>query len=209
MLSAQEISDHLKAKKKDTSWSDGATGSLDATGVLDKDSDLYQKYLSLPEDTGSTVDDLDGYRAINKDAPPKTAEEYNDYVQNLAKQGFDVRTQDMDGDFTHSNIAIKPSDFTGDDEVGPTTEVTSKPLAKARASIEAFDDTILLRTGDAIFGSAPGEMNKNYLDAYKLNLAQHLKPKSSDGSERSSQLSHIKEEEQAVAGVDVDDDVFA
>jgi len=219
MLSAQEISDQLNAKKtsghkqrekmgikssdvinskKESSWADGAEGSLSSTGTYNADSDLAKEYAGLEEDGGSRVDDGEGWREIYRDDSPKDASEYESMVKDYAAKGFDVKAIDMDGDdFTHANFAIKPA---GQAESDPRDEgyTQSETLSKAKAGVQAFESVILPNQGDYITGKKT-DMNKDYLDAYKLNLARELEPRNADGSIRNSQ---IEKEKEAVKGDD-------
>ena len=73
----------------------------------------------------------------------------------------------------------------------------SETLAKAKAGVDAYEEHILPNQGDIIFGRGKTDHNKNYLDAYSLNLKKNLKPVNADGSDRKSKL---RLEEDAVEG---------
>lgn len=96
------------------SWAnDAIQNSLKAAGTYSANNALAKEYNALEEDTGSRVDDGEGWRAIAKDDPPKNAAEYEQLVKKWSDAGYDVRAIDMDEGFTHSNIAVKPSDGSG------------------------------------------------------------------------------------------------
>lgn len=83
-------------------------------------------------------------------------------------------------------------------EAKPEKNQWSEPMAEARAGAKAYEDVILPHTGDYITGKKT-DMNKDYLNAYKLNLAKELKPTDANGESRPSAVQDKKEEE-AVAG---------
>ena len=113
----------------------GATGSYNANSAIAK------QYAGLEEDTGSRVDDGEGWRQINRDDPPKTAAEYEKLVKKYSAAGFDVKAIDMDGDdFTHSNIAIKPKEGGGEKPSGPVA--MSPRLAHAQARVKQHEEDI-------------------------------------------------------------------
>lgn len=166
-------------EKEPSGWdNDSAEGSLSATGAVDKSSDLYKQYMSLEEDGGSRVDDEEGWREIVKDAPPKTAAEYESMVKDYAAQGFDVKAIDMDGDdFTHSNIAIKPSDYSGSGEERPGIQLSPR-MAKSQALVEAKEEFDL--SGDnteMVFGYNPVDKttDRDGLGDFVFNYKQKVK----------------------------------
>ena len=157
------------------SWSnDRVHQDLSSTGKYNSSSALAKQYAELEEDGGSRVDDGEGWREIKKDSPPKNAAEYAELVKSYAAQGFDVKAIDMDGDdFTHSNIAIKPSEGGGD-----TTEKEvelSPRLATARARAAQYEE-------DRVSGQAAKDLYdsdnnpaQGFVDRYKLKLGERMK----------------------------------
>lgn len=148
---------------------------LSATGKYKANSALAKEYAGLEEDGGSRVDDGDGWREIHRDSPPKSAAEYESMVKDYAKQGFDVKAIDMDGnDFTHANFAIKPADFkeASDDTDEPVQ--LSPRLAHARARVAQY-------TEDALSGQAANDLYNSeenpaegFMERYKLKLGERL-----------------------------------
>ena len=146
---------------------------LSSTGKYNSSSALAKEYAGLEEDGGSRVDDGEGWREIKRDSPPKNAAEYAELVKDYATQGFDVKAIDMDGDdFTHSNIAIKPSDGGGSEE---TKDVELSPrLATARARAAQYEE-------DRVSGQAAKDLYdpgnnpaQGFLDRYKMRLGERL-----------------------------------
>jgi hypothetical protein len=156
------------------SWaSDRVHQDLSSSGKYNSDSALAKEYAGLKEDGGSRVDDGAGWREIKRDSPPKNAAEYASLVKDYAAQGFDVKAIDMDGDdFTHSNIAIKPKDGGGGEEL---KEVELSPrLATARARASQYEE-------DRVSGQAakdlydPGNNSaEGFLERYKMKLGERL-----------------------------------
>jgi len=156
------------------SWStDRVHQDYSSTGKYNSSSALAKEYAGLEEDGGSRVDDGEGWREIKRDNPPKNAAEYEALVKSYAKQGFDVKAIDMDGDdFTHSNIAIKPKDGGGttaekDIELSPR-------LATARARAAQYEeDRINGQAAKDLYdpGNNPAE---GFLERYKLKLGERL-----------------------------------
>jgi len=156
------------------SWaSDRVQQDLSSTGKYNSGSALAKEYAGLEEDGGSRVDDGAGWREIKRDSPPKNAAEYASLVKDYAAQGFDVKAIDMDGDdFTHSNIAIKPKDGGGGEEL---KEVELSPrLATARARASQYEE-------DRVSGQAakdlydPGNNSaEGFLERYKMKLGERL-----------------------------------
>ena len=157
------------------SWAtDRAAQTLSSTGKYNSGSALSKEYAGLKEDGSSRVDDGEGWREIKRDNPPKNAAEYQELVKDYAAQGFDVKAIDMDGDdFTHSNIAIKPSSGgPAEKEEGPTE--LSPRLATARARAAQFEE-------DRVSGQAAKDLYdpdnnpaQGFLDRYKLKLGERL-----------------------------------
>ena len=156
------------------SWAtDRVHQDLSSTGKYNSSSALAKEYAGLEEDGGSRVDDGAGWREIKRDSPPKNAAEYAQLVKDYAKQGFDVKAIDMDGDdFTHSNIAIKPKDGGGSTETGDTE--LSPRLATARARAAQFEE-------DRVSGQAAKDLYdpannpaEGFLERYKLKLGEQL-----------------------------------
>jgi len=157
------------------SWStDRVHQDYSATGKYNPSSALAKEYAGLEEDSGSRVDDGEGWRQIKRDSPPKNAAEYEALVKSYAKQGFDVKAIDMDGDdFTHSNIAIKPSEGGGGDEVEKDVELSPR-LATARARAAQYED-------DRVSGQAAKDLYdpdnnpaEGFLERYKMKLGKQL-----------------------------------
>jgi hypothetical protein len=156
------------------SWSsDRVQQDLSSTGKYNSGSALAKEYAGLEEDGGSRVDDGAGWREIKRDSPPKNAAEYASLVKDYAAQGFDVKAIDMDGDdFTHSNIAIKPKEGGGGEEL---KEVELSPrLATARARASQYEE-------DRVSGQAakdlydPGNNSaEGFLERYKMKLGERL-----------------------------------
>ena len=147
--------------------------NLSATGSYNKSSALAKEYAGLEEDGGSRVDDEAGWREIKRDSPPKNAADYEALVKEYASQGFDVKAIDMDGDdFTHSNIAIKPKDGGGGEEL---KDVELSPrLATARARAAQYE-------ADRVSGQAAKDLYdpdnnpaEGFLDRYKMRLGERL-----------------------------------
>ena len=157
------------------SWAtDRVHQDYSSTGKYNSGSALAKEYAGLKEDGGSRVDDGEGWREIKRDNPPKNAAEYAQLVKDYAKQGFDVKAIDMDGDdFTHSNIAIKPSDGSG--EATPDKDVELSPrLATARARAAQFEeDRVSGQFAKDLYD--PGNNSaEGFLERYKLKLGERL-----------------------------------
>ena len=156
------------------SWStDRVHQDYSSTGKYNSNSALAKEYAGLKEDGGSRVDDGEGWREIKRDSPPKNAAEYAQLVKDYAAQGFDVKAIDMDGDdFTHSNIAIKPKDGGGGEEL---KDVELSPrLATARARAAQYE-------ADRVSGQAAKDLYspdenpaQGFLDRYKMRLGERL-----------------------------------
>jgi len=175
------------------SWAtDRVHQDYSSTGKYNSNSALAKEYAGLEEDGGSRVDDGEGWREIKRDSPPKNAAEYEALVKSYAKQGFDVKAIDMDGDdFTHSNIAIKPKDGGGttaekDVELSPR-------LATARARAAQYEE-------DRVSGQAAKDLYdpdnnpaEGFLERYKMRLGERLengnyRPGNDDTSTNSSKV---------------------
>ena len=103
--------------KWSTEWdSDAKHNSLKASGAYNENNALADQYAGLEEDGSSRVDDGEGWRELAFDDPPKTADEYEELVNKWSSAGYDVRAIDMDDGFAHSNIAVRPGSFTGEEE---------------------------------------------------------------------------------------------
>ena len=146
-----------------------------ASGSYNSNSALAKEYAGLKEDGGSRVDDGEGWREIKRDAPPKNAAEYEQLVKDYAKQGFDVKAIDMDGDdFTHSNIAIRPKGSGGSEWKGfrePSDDLQmSKKLSDAKERVANWEKS---RNGTAgnVYGdgsrAAVKDLDLGELDTYK------------------------------------------
>ena len=156
------------------SWAtDRVHQDYSSTGKYNSGSALAKEYAGLEEDGGSRVDDGEGWREIKRDNPPKNAAEYEALVKDYAKQGFDVKAIDMDGDdFTHSNIAIKPKDGGG---TTAEKEVELSPrLATARARAAQYEE-------DRVSGQAAKDLYdpdnnsaEGFLERYKMKLGKQL-----------------------------------
>jgi hypothetical protein len=147
----------------------GATGKYSASNAI------AQEYAGLEEDGGSRVDDGEGWREIKRDSPPKNAAEYEALVKKYAAAGFDVKAIDMDGDdFTHSNIAIKPSDFTPKGSNKPTE--LSPNLAHAKARVQQHEEDILTGkyTADLYDMNYRPDGAQSFLNRYKEKLGTQL-----------------------------------
>jgi len=169
----------------------GAEQSMNASGSFDPNSSFAKQYNALEEDTGSRVDDEEGWRQIKRDDPPKNAAEYEAFVKKWSAAGFDVKAIDMDGDnFTHSNIAIKPKGKTTDSGGDEPMIAQSPEMSEAKAYTRAMFD--YRNSGDdmqSVTGYNPvtGEYGFNkpngqtaastFNDKYKANLKYELKLK--------------------------------
>ena len=145
-----------------------------ATGKYSAGNGIAKEYAGLEEDGGSRVDDGEGWREIKRDSPPKNAAEYAQLVKDYAKQGFDVKAIDMDGDdFTNSNIAIKPSDGGGASEELKDVELSPR-LATARARAAQYEEDRV--SGQAAKDLYSPEENpaQGFLDRYKMRLGERL-----------------------------------
>jgi len=175
------------------SWStDRVHQDYSSTGKYNSSSALAKEYAGLEEDGGSRVDDGEGWREIKRDSPPKNAAEYAELVKEYAKQGFDVKAIDMDGDdFTHSNIAIKPSEGGG--ETADTEVELSPRLATARARAAQYEeDRVSGQAAKDLYdpGNNPAE---GFLERYKMRLGERLengnyRPGNDDTSTNSSKV---------------------
>lgn len=177
-----------------SSWDyDSPEGTMASSGTFDPNSSFAKEYYALEEDTGSRVDDEEGWRQIKRESPPKTAKEYEAFAKKWSNAGFDVKAIDMDGDnFTHANIAIKPkdaSDTTPSDEEGLQSPEMSEAKAYTRAMFDyrrSGDDAQSITgynpvTGEYGFKKSNGEtaasqFNKAYKAQLKYEL--NLKPES-------------------------------
>ena len=176
------------------SWAtDRVHQDYSSTGKYNSSSALAKEYAGLEEDGGSRVDDGEGWREIKRDSPPKNAAEYAQLVKDYAKQGFDVKAIDMDGDdFTHSNIAIKPSDGGGQTEELKDVELSPR-LATARARAAQYEE-------DRVSGQAAKDLYdpdnnpaEGFLERYKMRLGERLengnyRPGNDDTSTNSSKV---------------------
>ena len=145
-----------------------------ATGSYNANSELAKKYAALEEDGGSRVDDGEGWREIHTDTPPKDPAEYEQMVKNYAKQGFDVKAIDMDGDdFTHANFAIKPADGGSGDAEDIPVELSPR-LAHARARVSQYQQDMLDGTAVSDLYDSEDGNPQQFLDRYKLRLGEKL-----------------------------------
>ena len=156
-------------------WShDRVHQDLSATGKYNSSSALAKKYAGLEEDGGSRVDDGEGWREIHRDSPPKTASEYEKMVTDYAKQGFDVKAIDMDGDdFTNANFAIKPSEGSGNTSEEKPVELSPR-LATARARALQYEEDRV--SGQAAKDLYDSENNpaEGFMERYKQKLGKEL-----------------------------------
>ena len=148
-----------------------------STARYNSGSSIAQEYAGLKEDGGSRVDDGEGWREIKRDKPPKNAAEYEALVKKYAAAGFDVKAIDMDGgDFTNSNIAIKPSDFKGggDAPSGPTE--LSPELAHAKARVQQHEQDIVSGkyTSDLYDMDYRPDGAQSFLNRYKEKMGKKL-----------------------------------
>ena len=156
------------------SWYSGTEGSMKGKGGYDPNSALAKKYAGLKEDGNSRVDDEEGWREIWKDAPPKTAAEYESRVKDYAAQGFDVKAIDMaGGDFTKANFAIKPMGDTGGETKQEAPELT-QTAKKAVAYTKAFEDFTM---SGGYVDQEMGDLKArdSFMHDYKLNLQKSMK----------------------------------
>jgi len=158
-------------------WSNTAVHQdLKSSGKYSSASALAKEYAGLKEDGGSRVDDGEGWREIKRDTPPKNAAEYAELVKEYAAAGFDVKAIDMDGDdFTHSNIAIKPSNMS--DSAEPEKPIGHSPtLAHAKARVAQYEEDI--HSGK--YSSDLYDMDykptgaDSFLNRYKMKLGEKL-----------------------------------
>ena len=147
---------------------------LSATGKYNSSSALAKEYAGLEEDGGSRVDDGEGWREIHRDSPPKSAAEYAQMVKDYAKQGFDVKAIDMDGDnFTHANFAIKPADGGGGGNSDTPVELSPR-LANARARVAQYEaDRVSGQAAKDLYNSEDNPA-EGFMERYKLRLGEKL-----------------------------------
>ena len=147
-----------------------------STGTYNKSSALAKEYLATEENQGSRVDDGEGWRQVARDAPPKTAAEYEDFVKKWSAAGFDVKAIDMDGgDFTHSNIAVKPKSQSASTDSGKPTEL-SPNLAHAKARVQQHEEDIVSGkyTSDLYDMDYRPDGAQSFLNRYKEKLGPQL-----------------------------------
>jgi len=158
------------------SWAtDRVHQDYSSSGKYNSNSALAKEYAGLKEDGGSRVDDGEGWREIKRDNPPKNAAEYAQLVKDYAKQGFDVKAIDMDGDdFTHSNIAIKPSEGGGDDTGEPKDVELSPRLATARARAAQYEEDRVSGQAAKDLYDSDNHSAQGFLDRYKMKLGERL-----------------------------------
>lgn len=148
-----------------------------STARYNSGSAIAKEYSGLKEDGSSRVDDAEGWREIKRDSPPKNAAEYEELVKKYSAAGFDVKAIDMDGgDFTHSNIAIKPSDFkeSNDGPSGPTEFSPELAHAKARVQQHEEDITSGKYTADLYDQNYRPDGAQSFLNRYKAKLGERL-----------------------------------
>ena len=210
MLTAQQISDNLNDK-----ITRGELIRSSSSGA--KSNDLFD-----PSKYGLKVSDKaeDHEAGIVGDGRGNTYEIIGHSgkfgQEGLDEFGGDVYSSSLEKDsgIDHSNFntpsdvaaALKNLDMPEASEPEPeeiTTYQPSQQMAEAGAHVDTFQDVYLVGDANPLSGD-----NGEYARQYKLNLARHLKPVTADGETRSSKLdSHIQQEEDAVAGVSVGDDV--
>ena len=158
------------------SWSnDRAHQDYSSSGKYNSGSAIAKEYAGLDEDGSSRVDDGEGWREIKRDNPPKNAAEYESLVNEYAKQGFDVKAIDMDGDdFTHSNIAIKPSEGGGEDTAEPKDVELSPRLATARARAAQYEEDRVSGQAAKDLYDSDNHSAQGFLDRYKMKLGERL-----------------------------------
>ncbi len=156
------------------SWStDRVHQDYSSSGKYNSGSALAKEYAGLEEDGGSRVDDGEGWREIKRDSPPKNAAEYESLVKSYAKQGFDVKAIDMDGDdFTHSNIAIKPKDGGGG--TAEKNVELSPRLATARARAAQYEEDRVSGQAAKDLYDSDNNSAEGFLDRYKMKLGKQL-----------------------------------
>ena len=199
MLSAQEISDQLNAKK--------TTGQkIRESGNFSSGFDPSKYGLSVTDATESDHD-----KGIVKGL---NGEFYQiDNFERQQRDGIDTDQGDVFSsslekdagvDYTNFNTAtdvenaIKDADWgSAEPKTDPRDEgyTQSETLSKAKAGVQAYDSVILPHVGDYITGK--DDMSGDFLAAYKLNLAAELEPRNADGTHRNSL---IQEEKEAVKG---------
>ena len=158
------------------SWAtDRAHQDYSSSGKYSSGSALAKEYAGLDENGSSRVDDGEGWREIKRDNPPKNAAEYESLVNEYAKQGFDVKAIDMDGDdFTHSNIAIKPSEGGGEDTAEPKDVELSPRLATARARAAQYEEDRVSGQAAKDLYDSDNHSAQGFLDRYKMKLGERL-----------------------------------
>ena len=150
-----------------------------STGRYNANSAIAQEYAGLEEDSSSRVDDGVGWREVKRDNPPKSAEEYADFVKQWESAGYEVKTIDLktkDGksDFTHSNIAVKPKGQESK-QISADYDEMSPEYAEAKARTEQYkEDSLSGRTSRAIFENGAGNDSSTFLERYRLKLGERL-----------------------------------
>ena len=109
--------------------------------------------------------------------------------------GFDPSNFNTAGDVQNAINALgsAPAAKKADE---PYTQ--SETLSKAKAGVAAYEDTILPNAGDYITGKKK-DMQGDYLNSYKLNLAKEMKPRNSDGTPRESKIQEEKDKVEGAA----------
>ena len=141
-----------------TEWDNSASQQqLKASGAVDPNSELSQRYASLSEDGASRVDDGEGWKELAFDEDVKTAEQYEAQVKQWQDAGYDVRAIDMKpGDYSHSNIAVRQGSMKSaapaekkDDPI-----VHSPEIKQAKERVKSYEDDILSgKVSEDIYGS--------------------------------------------------------
>ena len=190
MLSAEEISDKLKANQnKYQSYIDDFDRTASGAGSS-KGTDRL---------SAQDIRDIESERGDLSRA--ESAEMILAYADKAADEGSKTEgggtKRELDRLRGYLNDA--PEEIEVAD---PEPIQMSKVQASANAGVQAYDEHILPNKGTIIMGLDKGADGKstntqNYLDAFSLNLAKNLEPVNADGSSRESKL---RQEEDAVEG---------
>ena len=189
MLSAEEISDKLKANQnKHQSYIDDFDRTASGAGSS-KGTDRL---------SAQDIRDIESERGDLSKA--EAAEMILAYADKAEKAGSSMgggSERELDKLRGYLNEPSKEVEVAE-----PEPIQMSDTLASANAGVKAYDEHILPNKGDIIMGLDKGSDGKsintqNYLDAFSLNLARNLEPVNPDGSSRESK---IRQEEEAVGG---------
>ena len=191
MLSAQEISDKLKAdQNKFKDYQDSFDRKASGAGS--------QK--DKPKDRFSALDIREMFSKRGDLSKAEGAQMVLDYADKAGDAGSSMGGgSERELDKLRGYLNDTPEEIEVAD---PEPIQMSNVQASANAGVQAYDEHILPNKGTIIMGLDKGADGKsintqNYLDAFSLNLAKNLEPVYPDGSSRESKL---RQEEDAVEG---------